>query len=70
MEHICKEEFLTEKIDNCSGKGINRCWGTERMTLEVWYCDKDGTETYFDNWALMNVKFCPFCGKKSEKEGD
>lgn len=64
-EHNCIERFETRKIDDCSGHGYNRCMGVNPMILEVYYRDIDGTETYYDNWIEMKVKFCPFCGLKA-----
>lgn len=66
--HSCIVEFETRKIDECSGKGYNRCSGHNPMILVVWYQDKDGIEEYFDNWAELQVNYCPFCGLKSENE--
>ena len=65
--HNCVEEFETRKIDDCSGKAYNRCYGTNPMHLEIWYQDTDGTECYFDNWTETKVNFCPFCGLKAEE---
>ena len=68
LKHYCEREFKTEKIDECSGIGTNRCYGIDGMILEVWYADNDGTECYFDNTVDMFVNFCPFCGLKSQPE--
>lgn len=38
------------------------------MVLEVWFADKDGQECYEDNWMLVQVKYCPFCGLESQPE--
>lgn len=63
--HECIRSFKTEKFDDCTGIGKNKCHGTNPMILEVWFIDKDGTETFFDNWISTEVDFCPFCGLKS-----
>ena len=66
MEHECIERFKTEKIDECSGEGYNRCSGIYPMTLEVYVQDQNGLEDFSDNWRIVVVNFCPFCGMKSE----
>jgi hypothetical protein len=68
MSHECKKHFLTRKIDECSGEGYNRCFGFGPMVLEVWFADKDGTESYYDEWIQVKVDFCPFCGLKSKED--
>lgn len=65
LHHECIRSFKTFKIDNCSGIGTNKCFDTNPMILEIWYADKDGTETFYDNWVIIEVDFCPFCGLKS-----
>jgi len=65
-EHECIEHFATRKIDECSGKAFNKCYGVNPMILSLHFEDKDGTECYFDNWIEKQVNFCPFCGLKSE----
>jgi len=66
MMHECSETFETQKIDDCFGKGENRCFGNGPMYLRMWYMDTDGQENHYDNWAEMEVNFCPFCGLKAE----
>ena len=68
-EHECMEIFDTSKIDECKGEAYNRCYGIYPMMLEVWYQDKDGTETYYDNWIEIKVNYCPYCGQKSRCAG-
>ena len=65
MDHKCIQEFVTQKIDNCSGKGTNICSGINNMILEVWFPDTDGQEFAYDNWMNVKVSHCPFCGLKS-----
>lgn len=62
MKHECKHIFATTKIDDCSGEGSNRCYGINPMILEIWFQDQDGTECFFDNWSVLEVNYCPFCG--------
>jgi hypothetical protein len=66
MRHECMELFTTQEIDDCSGEGYNRCYGIFPMILEVWFMDQDGLDSYRDNWQRIIVKFCPYCGLKSE----
>jgi len=68
MIHQCVQKFKTRKADHCTGKGTNKCSGIENMILEVWYADTNGQEETFDNWMLVSVNFCPFCGLKSQPE--
>lgn len=67
MTHECLEKFPTRKIDDCSGEGFNKCYGTSEMKLDVWVESKDGHENYYDDWITLNVNYCPFCGLKSKK---
>jgi len=67
MKHECIRSFKTRKIDECSGEAYNRCHGIEPMIFEIWFQDKDGTESYFDNWIEKEVNFCPYCGLKAER---
>lgn len=66
MKHECKIEFDTRKIDDCTGIGWNKCTGIAPMIFEIYFEDKDGTETFFDNWAESEVRYCPYCGLKAE----
>lgn len=68
MEHECKLEWQTEKIDECSGVGVNKCYGTSPMIFEVWHMAQDGTECYYDDWIIVHVEFCPFCGLPAQPE--
>lgn len=70
MIHKCIEKFETLKIDDCSGEGINTCEGIFPMTLSIWHAGKDGTECYFDDYVEITVKYCPFCGLKSQPNKD
>ena len=66
MNHECKIRFETRKIDECSGKAFDRCFGEEELTLEIYFCDTDGHEEKFDNWEQRQVNFCPFCGYEAK----
>ena len=66
MNHECIVKFETRKIDNCSGEGHYKCYGTNPMIFEVWYENKDGIEEFCDGWIEIDVKFCPYCGLKKE----
>lgn len=66
--HECIEVFKTEKVDQCSGEGFNKCHGVSPMILEIYFVDQDGLESCFDNWQEIVVNFCPFCGLKSQSE--
>lgn len=65
--HECKRTFKTEKIDNCSGEGFNRCFGDTTLVFEMWYQSQDGTETFYDDWVQEKVNFCPYCGYQPER---
>lgn len=60
--HRCSRSFPTRKIDDCSGVGVDQCYGIQPMTLLLWFCDQDGTETYCDGYVERQVDYCPFCG--------
>lgn len=66
MKHECKREFETRKIDDCTGHGWDICYGTNPMILELYFQDKNGLEDYCDEWIIIEVDYCPFCGKKNE----
>ena len=65
--HECKRTFKTEKIDECSGEGYNRCFGDSELTLKLWYAAKDGTDCYYDDWIQEKVDFCPYCGYQPKR---
>jgi hypothetical protein len=64
--HYCVKYSEIGKIDILSGKGYDRCYGKEKMILGLWFQDKGGLEDNWDGWVQRRVKFCPFCGLKSE----
>ena len=35
--------------------------------MELWFCDQDGIENFFDNWVQEEVNFCPYCGYQPER---
>lgn len=61
-EHECIVKSECMKIDNCSGESVDRCYGTGPIILELHFMDKDGLESYCDNWTVREVNYCPFCG--------
>lgn len=65
--HECKKTFKVREIDDCSVKAFNRCYGDEKLILELYFQDQDGTECYFDNWIKEEVNFCPYCGYQPER---
>jgi hypothetical protein len=64
--HECVINFEVEKVDYCDGEAYDRCSGINPMILELYFRDQDGTEFHCDGWVAREVKYCPFCGLKSE----
>lgn len=65
--HICRRDFDVRQVDECSGRAYNQCTGMKPMVFEVYFQDTDGIEEHFDNWAIEEVKYCPYCGIKAEE---
>ena len=65
--HECTAYFETDKIDNCSGKAYNKCFGEDQMYFEVWHMAQNGIEEFSDEWIIWKVNFCPYCGLKSKE---
>ena len=65
-EHQCFKGITGGKIDIFNSEGINRCRGTNPMYLECWFEDRAEDATISDNWIMLKVNYCPFCGLKSE----
>jgi hypothetical protein len=64
--HDCRREFPSYQIDNCVGIGVNRCYGDDKLVLEVWYAAKDGCGEVYDDAILVDVNYCPYCGFKGK----
>ena len=70
FEHVCVQEFKKVPIDECSDLGSNICYGDRYLTLEVWHQDYSANEWFFDNWVVIGVNYCPFCGYSPKENNE
>lgn len=67
--HQCKVGFPTQKIDDCSGAGYNRCIEEDgKLYFEIWHMTQDGTKPKHDEWLRVQVTYCPYCGYRLPPE--
>jgi len=58
-KHLCSQQVVNHEV-------FDLCHGVDPMIMEICYTIPNDDMEFVYRWAKAEVKFCPFCGLKSE----